>query len=93
MKQMIQEFNFFYKYLQFVIFAVALFGVVPLTFAIFYKIMFNYKSQAGLKLFLYVIGNTLIFIAIYAIIHYLTTSAFDLANNRLGQSSATTNNK
>jgi hypothetical protein len=90
---MIQEFNFFCDYLRFIIFFVAQFGAFPLTYAIFYKIMFDYKFQEGFKIFLYVIGNVLIFIAIYAIIHYLTTSAFDLANNRLGQSSATTNNK
>jgi len=90
---MIQEFNFFSNYLRFIIFAVAQFGAVPLTFAIFDKIMFNYKSQEGFKIFLYAISNALIFIAIYAIIHYLTTSAFDLANNRLEQQLTTTNNK
>jgi len=93
MKHMIQKFNFFSDYLRFIIFAVAQFGALPLTYAIFYKIMFDYKSQAGFKIFLYVIGNVLIFIAIYAIIHYLTTSAFDLASNRLDQSLATINNK
>jgi hypothetical protein len=89
---MTQEFNFFADYLHFIFFFVAQFGAVPLIYAIFYKIMFDYKSQAGLKLFLYAIGNVLIFIAIYAIIHYLTMSAFDLANNRLGQSLAKINN-
>jgi len=90
---MIQEFNFFSDYLRFIISAVAQFGAWPLTYAIFYKIMFDYKSQAGFKIFLYVISNALIFIAIYEIIHYLTTSAFDLASNRLDQSLATINNK
>jgi len=89
---MIQEFNFFSDYLRFIIVFVAQFGAVPLTFAIFYKIMFNYKSQEGFKIFLYAISNALIFIAIYAIIHYLTTSAFVLANNRLDQSLAKINN-
>ena len=89
---MIQEFNFFSAYFRFIIFAVALFGAVPLTFAIFYKIMFDYKSQAGFKIFLYLISNALIFIAIYAIIYYVTTSAFDLANNRLDQSLTKINN-
>jgi len=89
---MIQEFNFFSDYLRFIIFAVAQFGALPLTYAIFYKIMFDYKSQAGFKIFLYVIGNALIFIAIYAIIEYLTTSAFNLANNKLDQSLAKINN-
>ncbi len=89
---MIQEFNFFSAYFRFVICFVALFGAVPLTYAIFDKIMFDYKSQAGFKIFLYAISNALIFIAIYAIIHYLTTSAFVLASNRLDQSLATINN-
>ena len=89
---MIQEFNFFSDYLHFIIFAMTLFGAVPLTYAIFDKIMFNYKSQEGFKIFLYAISNALIFIAIYAIIHYLTTSAFVLASNRLDQSLATINN-
>jgi hypothetical protein len=89
---MIPEFNFFSDYLRFIIFAVALFGAVPLTYAIFYKIMFDYKSQAGFKIFLYVIGNALIFIAIYAIIDYLIASAFDLANNKLDQSLTKINN-
>lgn len=89
---MIQEFNFFSAYFRFIIFAVALFGAVPLTFAIFYKIMFDYKSQAGFKIFLYVIGNALIFIATYSIIYYLTTSAFVLANNELSQSLTKINN-
>jgi hypothetical protein len=89
---MIQKFNFFCKHLQFIIFAVAQFGAVPLAYAIFYKIMFDYKSQTGFKIFLYVISNALIFITIYAIIHYLTMSAFDLANNRLDQSLAKINN-
>jgi hypothetical protein len=90
---MIQKFNFFSDYLRFIIFAVAQFGAWPLTYAIFYKIMFNYKSQESFKIFLYAISNALIFIAIYAIIHYLTTSAFVLANNRLEQQLTTTNNK
>jgi len=89
---MIQEFNFFSDYLRFIIFVVAQFGAVFLAYAIFDKIMFDYKSQAGFKIFLYAISNALIFIAIYAIIHYLTTSAFVLANNRLDQSLATINN-
>ncbi|MCE2688167.1 MAG: hypothetical protein LW595_06460 [Rickettsiales bacterium] len=89
---MIQEFIFFSAYFRFIIFAVALFGAVPLTYAIFYKIMFDYKSQEGFKIFLYAISNALIFIAIYAIIHYLTFSAFDLAYNELGQSLAKINN-
>ena len=90
---MIQEFNFFSDYLRFIICFVAQFGAVPLTFAIFYKIMFDCKSQEGFKIFLYAIGNVLIFIATYSIIYYLTTSAFDLANNELSQSLTTTNNK
>ena len=89
---MIQEFNFFCKHLQFIIFAVAQFGTLPLTYAIFYKIMFNYKSQEGFKIFLYAISNALIFIAIYAIIHYLTTSAVDLEYNQLDQYLAKINN-
>lgn len=81
---MIQEFNFFSAYFHFIICFVAQFGAVPLTFAIFYKIMF--KPEAGFKIFLYFIGNALIFIATYSIIYYLTTSAVNLAYNELSQS-------